>query len=200
MEPNFDKFYTENPEGISIASYQEISEILDALKALSLVFADASADGKFDLKDLERNAGALIDLFPKIKTAATFEYPIVVSSLTQSQISDMLLDVVEITRILAKAEFAGSDPATFKELKEVTNVLAKFAELFANFAKDGKIGIADFISNIGGILDLTSMVKLAVKFDGKISISNLTQGQVNELSTAIVSAVFSIVESAKKLK
>ena len=194
-----DEFYSTSVEGIGLSTHTELMEIATAFVTGTKCYDAIFADKKVNEADLQY-VGLLIKFIQDAKVAVTFEGPVDIGKLTPSQVQDILAQFLKGIFTIFKIEPSGSTTANFEELKEIFDALSAGVALFGEFVEDGKITIGDLLSNVGGILNLGKAVMAAAKIDGKIELANLTPEQISSLLSQVVSDVYKLLESLKKLQ
>lgn len=200
LSPRTKDFYRLNPVGVSIMTHKELMDIAVAIRQAATIYQKAKEDNKLDLEDLKNQAGELIELVKLIKDAVDVEAPIVISELTEDQAEELLTHLIGSVLIVANLKPSPEGSTTYKELKEVIDALDIVTKLFVSVAEDGKITVTDIFTNLGTVIDLTSVIKAAAKIEGKINIADLESGQIQEIINSIYKNFIAIVKASKGLK
>lgn len=195
----FKSFYSQNPVGVSMSTYKELTDILVAARKAAEIYAKMNEDGKLTWDDLKNEAGELIELGALVKEAATIDGPIVIKELTEEQAKELLTSALGTIFTVVKLTPSGTQTATYTELKEIFDAFSSGANIFYSAAKDGKFTVTDVLVNIGDIVDFSNLIKKAVQINGQINIGDLSNVQIQELIGIFYSDCSTIVKAIKAL-
>ena len=184
-----------------MSTAEELLQMFVALRKTAELYVNVTADGKVDVQDLNaENIQGLIDLSQSVVEAIKIENGFDLKTLDKTVARDLIAHGVESIFMFLKLKPTGENPATYKDLREIVDLLQQLVELFEKMAADGEITWTDAVANLGSLIDITKAVQLAAKIDGQIAFSELTPEQAAELVADIVEAVYSVIAAAKKLQ
>lgn len=193
-------FYTTTPLGVSLNTYNELEEIVDAFVQASVLYKAVFSDKKLDAQDLQ-HIGLVIDLVEKVRAAAKIENTLDLGTLTRSQVQDLLRKLLVGVFNVFNITPTGDSAASAKELQEIFDAFSQATRLFEKAAADGKLTfMGDVLGNAGELIDLTRAVEAAVKVNGVIDVGTLSKEQVSGLLSQVVSDVYTLVGSLRKLR
>lgn len=184
-----------------MSTHQEIMEMALAYRGVAELYLSVTADGKIDLADVNNeNITKLVALTPQIVEAIKIEDGFDLRSLGKTEARDLLAHLTETTFMFLKLQPTGAASATYKELREIVDLVQDIVELFESMAEDGAITWTDAVGNIGSVIDITKAVQVAAKIDGTIDISDLSSNEAASLIADLLECVYTVIESAKKLQ
>lgn len=199
VDTYLDLFYRLNPIGVSMSTYNELKEITIALGGASDLYVKIMEDGKVDWQDLATNLPMIMELVPKIETAVVLKYPIVLAELKESEVLDLLQDVIGVAFKFLDY-IPGEGETTYKDLKEMFIAFTAGVEIFESMAEDGKITLLDVPANLGKLIALPPVIQDAIKIDGKLTLGALTKEQASELVLLFIQNAMRIITAVKKLQ
>lgn len=184
-----------------MSTHQEIMEMALAYRKVGELYLSVTADGKIDLQDANaENINKLIELAPLVVEAIRVEDGFDLKTLGKTEIRDLLAHLIETTFMFLKLTPTGDAPTTYKELREIVDLVQEIVALFEKMTEDGSITWTDAVGNIGSLINITKAVQIAAKIDGTIKVEDLSSKEAASLIADLVECVYTVIAAAKKLQ